>query len=135
MCRPCNLELACRERQAVCSCRTCRAVVPDPSPVPSIGLGSFVYDTPDAMPPARGPLFSGGRPGSAGRHIGAARHLSGGPGMGRASNRLGGGLITQLHMDGVGRQSQQNDKRQSLGLPFPVGKGPLPATGKWLNRL
>lgn len=52
--------------------------------------------------------------------------MSGGPGAGRASNGLGGGrggLSTQLHMGGVGRQSQQNDKRQSLGLAFPGGEG------------
>lgn len=105
-------------------CRRCRLVAPDPSPVPSIGLGTFgqaggfAYETPDAMPLQPRQLMThsggGGRVSSGGRHMSGG----GGGGLGGAGGGLGGGLNLGGGMVGQ-RQALQNDKRQSLGLAFP----------------
>ncbi|EFN55383.1 hypothetical protein CHLNCDRAFT_134461 [Chlorella variabilis] len=99
-----------------------RPVMPNPSPVPSIGLGSFgqgfVYDTPDTLAPqpiqARH-MRSGGGGGS------AAARASGGGGGGHLMGGLGGGggLGGALQLGGGAHQAMQNDKRQSLGMAFP----------------
>ncbi|KAI3428508.1 hypothetical protein D9Q98_007332 [Chlorella vulgaris] len=101
-----------------------RLVAPDPSPVPSIGLGTFgqaggfAYETPDAMPLQPRQLMThsggGGRVSSGGRHMSGG----GGGGLGGAGGGLGGGLNLGGGMVGQ-RQALQNDKRQSLGLAFP----------------
>lgn len=89
------------------------------------GGGAFVYDTPANQPVAIRQMHSGGG-GGLGGNARVGRHMSGGSMGGSMGSGMGGGglLAAQLGIGGGGmggRQSMQNDKRQSMGLPGSAG--------------